>query len=98
MHVFHSTNLPKNTPRNTFLVVQQLLWLEPHCFLFMDETAHGYTFLNVGTLQELEEAGRQRFAKCTVLPAVYFGEKTRATPQVCRERRDRGEGRRTWGV
>ena len=56
--------------------------MEPHCFLFMDETAHGYTFLNVGTLQELEEAGRQRFAKCTVLPAVYFGEKTRATPQV----------------
>jgi len=72
--------------------------MEPHCFLFMDETAHGYTFLNVGTLQELEEAGRQRFAKCTVLPAVYFGEKTRATPQVCRERRDRGEGRRAWGV
>jgi hypothetical protein len=58
--------------------------MEPASVLFMDETSHGYTFLNVGTLQELEDAGRQCFVKCTVLPAVYFGEKTRATPQVYR--------------
>jgi len=31
--------------------------MEPASVLFMDETSHGYTFLNVGTLQELEDAG-----------------------------------------
>ena len=58
--------------------------MEPQSVLFMDETSHGYTFLNVATLQELEEAGRQRFAACKILPAVYFGEKTSVKPKVCR--------------
>eukprot|EP00802_Teleaulax_amphioxeia_P012329 Tamp_12371.p1 GENE.Tamp_12371~~Tamp_12371.p1 ORF type:complete len:523 (+),score=121.92 Tamp_12371:206-1774(+) len=55
--------------------------MEPHSVLFMDEASHGYTFLNVATLQELEEAGRQRFASCEILPAVFFGEKTRVKPK-----------------
>jgi|NorSeaMetagenome_1021524.scaffolds.fasta_scaffold260077_1 hypothetical protein len=59
--------------------------MEPHSVLFMDEASHGYTFLNVATLQELEEAGRQRFASCEILPAVFFGEKTRVKPKVCRQ-------------
>ena len=56
--------------------------IEPHNILFVDDTLHGYTFLNVATLQELEGAGRQRFAQCDVLPAVYFGERSREKIKV----------------
>ena len=56
--------------------------MDTESILFVDEMSDGHTFLNVSTLLELEEAGRQRFAQCQVLPAVLFGEKNECNLKV----------------
>jgi hypothetical protein len=45
--------------------------MEPRSVLFVDDTSHGFTFLSVHTLQELEEAGRQdcRHAVACLVPS-----------------------------
>jgi len=50
------------------------------CWLLCDENLGRLT--DCFLYQELEDAGRQRFAKCDVLPAVFFGENTKVAPKV----------------
>jgi hypothetical protein len=93
MHVFHSTNLPKNTPRNTFLVVQQLLWLDNGAALL---PVHGRNGTRLHVL-ECGDAAGARGGRAATLREVYgapcgvlWRKDARHTPGVPRAKGSRG--------